>query len=65
MLLRIVTPSVSMRTWLHGAVRTSSTFTIDDPGALCTNLANTASCALASGSFEIDLFGLSGTLEEK
>lgn len=64
-LLRIVKPTVSMRTWLHGAVRTSSTFTIDDAGALCTNTSNTQSCAVASGSFDIDLFGLSGTLTEQ
>ncbi|MCU0662549.1 MAG: hypothetical protein MUC50_09520 [Myxococcota bacterium] len=65
MLLRIVTPTVSMRTWVHGAVRTSSTFTIDKVGALCTDLDNVEKCAVASGSFDIDLFGLSGTIEEE
>lgn len=65
MLLRIVTPTVSMRTWMHGAVRTTSTFTINNPGELCTNLDNTEACAVASGSFKIDLFGLSGTIEEQ
>lgn len=65
MLLRIVKPTVSMRTWMHGAIRTSSTFTIDNPGQLCTDLENTENCALASGSFKIDFFGLSGTLEEQ
>jgi hypothetical protein len=65
MLLRIVKPTVSMQTWMHGAIRTSSTFTITNPGQLCTDLNNTANCVLASGAFKIDFFGLSGTLEEK
>lgn len=64
MLLRIIGPNVSMRTWLHGTVRTTSTFTIDNPGEICTDLDNIEGCAVASGSFKIDLFGLSGTLQE-
>jgi hypothetical protein len=50
---------------MHGAVRTTSTFTIDNAGALCTRLDGPASCALSSGSFFIELFGLSGAIEEQ